>query len=176
MLWRGPMLHSAMKQFLRDVRWRNVDYLIVDMPPGTGDIALSLHQTVPVAGAVLVTTPQSVSVADTKRAIQMYRKLNIPAIGLIENMSHFVCPGCGRDSDIFGKGGGERLAAEMSVPFLGHIPLYEPVRQASDNGVPVVIGDPQSPPAVAIMAAAERVAQQVSIASFARRAMPLHAV
>ena len=119
---------------------------------------------------------QDSSLADTKRAIQMYRKLNIPAIGLIENMSHFVCPGCGRDSDIFGKGGGERLAAEMSVPFLGHIPLYEPVRQASDNGVPVVISDPQSPPAVAIMAAAERVAQQVSIASFARRAMPLHAV
>ncbi len=176
MLWRGPMLHSAIKQFFRDVRWRNVDYLIVDMPPGTGDVALSLHQTVPVAGAVLVTTPQSVSVADTKRAIQMYRKLNIPALGLIENMSHFVCPGCGRDSDLFGKGGGERLAAEMSVPFLGHIPLYEPVRRASDNGVPVVISDPQSPPAVAIMAAAERVAQQVSIASFSRRAIPLHAV
>jgi ATP-binding protein involved in chromosome partitioning len=106
----------------------------------------------------------------------MYRKLNIPTLGLIENMSHFVCPGCGRDSDIFGKGGGERLANELSVPFLGHIPLYEPVRQAGDSGVPVVISAPDSPPALAIFAAAERVAQQVSIASFASRAIPLQAV
>ena len=95
MIWRGPMLHGAIQQFFRDVRWTDIDYLIVDMPPGTGDVALSLSQTVPVAGAVLVTTPQTVSVADTRRAIQMYRKLNIPAIGLIENMSHFVCPGAG---------------------------------------------------------------------------------
>jgi ATP-binding protein involved in chromosome partitioning len=175
-IWRGPMLHGAIQQFFRDVRWDNVDYLIVDMPPGTGDVALSLSQAVPVAGAVLVTTPQTVSIADTRRAVAMYRKLNIPTLGLIENMSHFVCPGCGRDSDIFGKGGGERLANELVVPFLGDIPLYEPVRQAGDDGVPIVISAPQSPPALAIMAAAERVAQQVSIASFSRRSIPLNPI
>jgi ATP-binding protein involved in chromosome partitioning len=176
MIWRGPMLHSAMQQFFRDVAWNNIDYLIVDMPPGTGDVALSLNQLVPVTGAVLVTTPQGVSVADTRRAVQMYRKLNIPTLGLIENMSHFVCPGCGLESDLFGKGGGERLADELMVPFLGHIPLYEPVRKAGDEGVPIVISAPQSAPALAIMAAAERVAQQVSIASYSRRSIPLQAV
>jgi ATP-binding protein involved in chromosome partitioning len=172
-LWRGPMLHQTIQQFFREVRWADLDYLIVDMPPGTGDVALSLSQSVPVAGAVLVTTPQSVSVADTRRAVHMYRKLNIPTLGLIENMSHFVCTGCGREADIFGKGGGERLAAELSVPFLGHVPLQEPVRSAGDAGVPIVIADPESAPARAMMAAAERVAQQVSIASFASRAIPL---
>src|SRR4029079_4816156 len=111
------MLHGAVQQFFRDVRWRDIDYLIVDMPPGTGDVALSLSQSVPVAVAVLVTTPQVVSLADTRRAVQMYRKLNIPTIGLIENMSHFVCPGCGHESDLFGKGGGEQLATTMSVTF-----------------------------------------------------------
>ncbi|MEO7191307.1 MAG: Mrp/NBP35 family ATP-binding protein [Vicinamibacterales bacterium] len=172
-IWRGPMLHNAVQQFFREVRWDAIDYLIVDMPPGTGDVALSLSQSVPVAGAVLVTTPQMVSVADTRRAVQMYRKLNIPTLGLIENMSHFVCVGCGRESDIFGRGGGEQLATELSVPFLGHVPLYEPVRRAGDAGVPVIIGDPSSPASMALMAAAERVAQQVSIASFARGAIPL---
>jgi ATP-binding protein involved in chromosome partitioning len=172
-IWRGPMLHGAINQFFRDVRWTAIDYLIVDMPPGTGDVALSLSQSVPVAGAVLVTTPQSVSIADTRRAVHMYRKLNIPTLGLIENMSHFVCPGCGHESDIFGKGGGQRLADELTVPFLGHVPLQEPVRQASDRGVPIVIADPASPASVAIVAAAERIAQQVSIASYAGRAIPL---
>jgi ATP-binding protein involved in chromosome partitioning len=172
-IWRGPMLHSAIQQFFRGVRWNAIDYLIVDMPPGTGDVALSLSQTVPVAGAVLVTTPQSVAVADTRRAVHMYRKLNIPTLGLIENMSHFVCPDCGREADIFGKGGGEALAAELAVPFLGRIPLHEPVRTGGDSGVPVVIGDAGSAPAVALRAVAERVAQQVSIASFSRRAIPL---
>jgi ATP-binding protein involved in chromosome partitioning len=172
-IWRGPMLHGAIQQFFRDVRWTDIDYLIVDMPPGTGDVALSLSQSVPVAGAVLVTTPQSVSVADTRRAVQMYRKLNIPVLGLIENMSHFVCPGCGRESDLFGRGGGERLASEVSVPFLGRVPLHEPVRTAGDAGVPIIIGDPESAPAKAIAAAADRVAQQVSIASFSGRAIPL---
>src|SRR5580765_2317036 len=137
-IWRGPMLHGAIQQFFRDVNWRDVDYLIVDMPSGTGDVALSLSQTVPVAGAVLVTTPQLVSLADTRRAIAMYRKLNIPAVGLVENMSHFVCPGCGRESDLFGRGGGEKLAAELSVPFLGAVPLHEPLRVGGDTGVPIV--------------------------------------
>jgi ATP-binding protein involved in chromosome partitioning len=172
-IWRGPMLHGAIQQFFRDVRWRDIDYLVVDMPPGTGDIALSLSQSVPVAGAVVVTTPQSVSLADTRRAVQMYRKLNIPTIGLIENMSYFVCPGCARESDIFGRGGGERLAGELSVPFLGAIPLYEPVRSGGDEGVPIVIGEPDAEPSRALVAAAERVAAQVSIASYARRAIPL---
>lgn len=172
-IWRGPMLHGAINQFFREVRWAEIDYLIVDMPPGTGDVALSLSQSVPVAGAVLVTTPQTVAVADTRRAIQMYRKLNIPPLGLIENMSHFVCPGCGRESDLFGKGGGAALAEQLSVPFLGHVPLHEPVRAAADRGEPIVIADPDSPPALAIMAAAERIAQQVSIASFSSRTIPL---
>jgi ATP-binding protein involved in chromosome partitioning len=172
-IWRGPMLHGAIQQFFREVAWKDVDYLIVDMPPGTGDVALSLSQTVPVAGAVVVTTPQAVSLADTRRAVQMYRKLNIPTIGLIENMSYFVCPGCERESDIFGRGGGELLAAEMSVPFLGSIPLYEPVRRGGDSGVPVVMSEPDAPPSRAILAAAERIAQQVSIASFARKVIPL---
>jgi ATP-binding protein involved in chromosome partitioning len=172
-IWRGPMLHGAIQQFFRDVGWKDVDYLIVDMPPGTGDVALSLSQTVPVAGAVLVTTPQSVSLADTRRAVAMYRKLNIPTIGLIENMSYFVCPGCSQEHDIFGRGGGEKLAAEMSVPFLGGIPLYEPVRRGGDSGVPVVIGEPDSPPSRALMSAAERIAQQVSIAAHSRRTIPL---
>lgn len=172
-MWRGPMLHGAIQQFFREVRWTDVDYLIVDMPPGTGDVALSLSQSVPVAGAVLVTTPQSVAVADTRRAVQMYRKLNIPTLGLIENMSYFVCPGCQRESDLFGKGGGARLAEDLAVPFLGQIPISEPVRAAGDTGTPIVIADPAAPSSVAIMAAAERVAQQVSIASFSRRAIPL---
>ena len=172
-MWRGPLLHGAIQQFFRQVRWTNIDYLIVDMPPGTGDVALSLSQSVPVAGAVLVTTPQTVAVADTRRAVQMYRKLNIPTLGLIENMSHFVCPGCSRESDLFGKGGGARLADELVVPFLGHVPLYEPVRSSSDLGTPIVMAEPASPPSVALIAAAERVAQQVSIASFSRRAIPL---
>jgi ATP-binding protein involved in chromosome partitioning len=172
-IWRGPMLHGAIQQFFRDVRWDNVDYLIVDMPPGTGDVALSLSQTVPVAGAVVVTTPQHVSLADTRRAVQMYRKLNIPTLGLIENMSYFVCPGCGKESDVFGKGGGEQLALDLTVPFLGSIPLYPEVRIGGDRGVPIVMSEPESAPAKALVSAAERVAQQVSIASFSRRAIPL---
>jgi ATP-binding protein involved in chromosome partitioning len=172
-IWRGPMLHGAIQQFFRDVGWTNIDYLIVDMPPGTGDVALSLSQSVPVAGAVLVTTPQTVSLADTRRAVAMYRKLNIPPIGLIENMSYFNCPGCGRESDLFGKGGGEKLALEMSIPFLGSIPLHEPVRVGGDTGVPIVISEPESAPSKAIFSAAERVAQQVSITAYQRRAIPL---
>jgi ATP-binding protein involved in chromosome partitioning len=167
------MLHGAIQQFFRDVAWREIDYLIVDMPPGTGDVALSLHQTVPVAGAVLVTTPQLVSLADTRRAAQMYRKLQIPIIGLVENMSHFECPSCGHEADLFGRGGGEKLASDLKVPFLGSVPLHPPVRIGGDTGVPIVLGEPQSAPSRALFAVAERVAQQLSIASFARKAIPL---
>ena len=172
-IWRGPMLHGVIQQFFREVLWKDVDYLIVDMPPGTGDVALSLSQSVPVSGGVVVTTPQTVSVADTRRAVRMYQKLNVPTLGLIENMSHFVCPNCDHESDIFGKGGGEALATEMSVPFLGRIPIYEPIRVGGDTGVPVVIGDPTSAPARAFRAAAERLAAQLSIASYSKRAIPL---
>jgi ATP-binding protein involved in chromosome partitioning len=175
-IWRGPMLHGAIQQFFREVKWTNIDYLIIDMPPGTGDVALSLSQSVPVAGAVVISTPQNVALADTKRAVAMYRKLNIPVIGILENMSHFICPDCGRESDLFGKGGAEALALQMNVPFMGAVPLYEPVRRGGDNGVPIVMAEPESPAAKAFMAAAERVAQQVSIASYARKVIPVTAV
>jgi ATP-binding protein involved in chromosome partitioning len=165
-IWRGPMLHGVIQQFFREVRWDNVDYLIVDLPPGTGDIALSLSQSIHVSGSVVVTTPQTVSVADTRRAVRMYQKLNIATLGLVENMSHFVCPSCSHESDIFGKGGGEALANELGVPFLGRVPIYEPIRLGGDTGIPVTIGDPQSSAAHAFRFAAERLASQIAIATF----------
>src|SRR5213593_717052 len=169
-IWRGPMLHGALQQFFREVRWVDLDYLVIDLPPGTGDVALSLSQTVPVAGAIVVTTPQQVSLADTRRAIAMYRKLNIPPLGIIENMSYFACTNCGHEADIFGHGGGERMAAELNIPFLGRVPIYQPIREGSDAGVPLMISEPGSPAAQAFMATAERTAAQVSIASFNRPA------
>ena len=175
-IWRGPMLHGVIQQFFREVRWKDVDYLIVDMPPGTGDVALSLSQTVPVSGSVVVTTPQTVSIADTRRAVRMYQKLNIPTLGLVENMSHFVCPSCSHESDIFGKGGGQALAEELQVPFLGRIPIYEPVRIGGDTGVPIMIGERQSAAAEAIRRAAERLAAQLSISSYKKAAIPLTVV
>ncbi len=168
-IWRGPMLHGVIQQFFREVAWRDIDYLIVDMPPGTGDIALSLSQSVPVAGAVVVTTPQTVSLADTRRAIKMYEKLNVPPLGLVENMSHFVCPVCQTESDIFGKGGGQALAEELRVPFLGRIPIYEPIRIGGDTGVPIVVGEPKSPAAAAFRAAASQLATQLAHASFKQK-------
>jgi ATP-binding protein involved in chromosome partitioning len=175
-IWRGPMLHGALQQFFRDARWRDLDYLIVDMPPGTGDVALSLSQTVPVAGSIVVTTPQQVSLADTRRAVAMYKKLNSPPIGLIENMSYFACPNCAHESDIFGRGGGERLAEELGIPFLGRLPIYQPIREGSDTGIPLIISEPDSPAAAAFIAAAERTAAQVSIASYSRSTIPLTVV
>jgi len=176
-IWRGPMLHGALQQFFREVRWNKLDYLIVDLPPGTGDIALSLSQTVPCAGAIIVTTPQQVSLADSRRAVAMYRKLNIPPLGIVENMSFFVCGHCRHESDIFGHGGGEQMAADLGVPFMGRVPIYQPIREGGDRGVPVMITEPDSPAAQAFMGAAERVAAQVSIASFNRPAtIPLTVV
>jgi ATP-binding protein involved in chromosome partitioning len=172
-IWRGPMLHGALQQFFREVRWRDLDYLVVDLPPGTGDVALSLSQTVPVAGAIVVTTPQQVSLADSRRAIAMYKKLNIPPLGIIENMSYFVCPSCAHEADIFGHGGGERMAEELGVPFIGRIPIYQPIREGSDTGVPLIISEPDSPAARSFIAAAERTAAQVSIASYNRPTIPL---
>src|SRR3954462_1311341 len=155
-IWRGPMLHGALQQFFREVAWRNLDYLVIDLPPGTGDIALSLSQTVPVAGAIVVTTPQQVSLADSRRAGAMYKKLNIPTLGIIENMAYFACPSCQHESDIFGHGGGETMATELGVPFLGRVPIYQPIREGGDSGVPIVISEPDAPASRAIMAAAER--------------------
>jgi ATP-binding protein involved in chromosome partitioning len=172
-IWRGPMLHGALQQFFREVRWVNLDYLVIDMPPGTGDVALSLSQTVPVAGAIVVTTPQTVSLADSRRAVAMYKKLNIPPLGIIENMSYFVCPNCSHEADIFGRGGGEQMAADLKVPFLGRIPIYQPIREGGDTGVPLMIGEPDAPAARAFMAAAEQTAAQVSIASYTRPTIPL---
>ena len=164
-IWRGPMLHGAIQQFFKEVAWKDLDYLIVDMPPGTGDVALSLSQTVPVVGAVVVTTPQQVSLADSRRAVRMYQKLNIPTLGMVENMSYYACPNCDHEADIFGHGGGEQLAQTMEVPFLGRLPIYQPIREGGDTGVPVVFAEPESVAGRAFMSLAERVAAQVSIAA-----------
>ncbi len=165
-IWRGPMLHGAIQQFFREVAWRDLDYLIVDMPPGTGDVALSMSQTVPVVGSIVVTTPQQVSLSDSRRAVKMYQKLNIPTIGIVENMSYYQCTNCHHEADIFGHGGGETLAANLSVPFLGRLPVYQPIREGSDAGVPLVVAEPASAAAKAFLTLAERTAAQVSKAAF----------
>jgi ATP-binding protein involved in chromosome partitioning len=164
-IWRGPMLHGAIQQFFKEVAWKDLDYLIIDMPPGTGDVALSLSQTVPVVGSIVVTTPQQVALADSRRAVRMYQKLNIPTLGVVENMSYYSCPNCHHESDIFGHGGGEGLAADMGVPFLGRLPIYQPIREGSDIGVPLVVAEPASSAAKAFLTVAERAAAQVSIAA-----------
>jgi ATP-binding protein involved in chromosome partitioning len=161
-IWRGPMVHGAIQQFFRDVGWRDLDYLIIDMPPGTGDVALSLSQTVAVAGAVVVTTPQNVSLADTRRAIRMYQKLNIPPLGIVENMSYYACPNCHHESDLFGYGGGEKMATTMEVPFLGRLPVYQPISVGSDRGIPIVIGEPDSAAGRAFAQVADRVALEIA--------------
>ncbi len=164
-IWRGPMVHGAIQQFFRDVGWRELDYLIIDMPPGTGDVALSLSQTVPVAGAVVVTTPQQVSLADSRRAVRMYQKLNIPTLGIVENMSYYACPNCHHESDIFGFGGGEQIATSMNVPFLGRLPVYQPISLGSDRGIPIVIAEPDAVASRAFGQVADRVALQVALAA-----------
>jgi ATP-binding protein involved in chromosome partitioning len=164
MVLRGPMLHGIVRQFLSDVDWGELDYLVVDMPPGTGDVQLSLAQLVPVQGAVLVTTPQSVSIADVRRALKMFEQVSVPLLGIVENMSYFVPPDMPEKRyNIFGEGGGRNLADEYDVPFLGEIPLGMEVREAGDKGTPVVISDPTSPQAIAFVKVAEEVARQVSI-------------
>jgi ATP-binding protein involved in chromosome partitioning len=139
-VWRGPMLHSAVKQFLYDVEWGELDYLIVDMPPGTGDAQLSLAQLVPVQGAVLVTTPQEVAMADVRKAFNMFEQVHIPVLGIVENMSYFTCPNCSERHEIFGAGGGEELARKFRSNLLGQIPLSTGVREGGDKGVPIVVG------------------------------------
>jgi ATP-binding protein involved in chromosome partitioning len=165
-IWRGPMVHSAIQQFFRDVGWRDLDYLIIDMPPGTGDVALSLSQTVPVAGAIVVPTPQQVSLADTRRAVRMYQKLSIPTLGIVENMSYYACPNCHHESGIFGYGGGEQMATSFDVPFLGRLPVYQPISLGSDRGIPIVVAEPDSAAARAFAQVAERSASQVAIAAY----------
>ena len=162
-IWRGPMLHQVVQQFVREVAWKDLDYLIIDMPPGTGDIALSLSQTIPVAGSVVVTTPQLVSLADSRRAVRMYQKLNIATLGIVENMSYYSCPNCHFETDLFGHGGGEGLASDMDVPFLGRLPIYQPIREGSDAGIPLIVAEPASSAARAFLTVAERTAAQISI-------------
>jgi ATP-binding protein involved in chromosome partitioning len=162
-IWRGPMLHGAVQQFMRDVEWGELDYLVVDLPPGTGDVALSMAQSVPMAGAVVVTTPQGVSVSDVRKAVGMFRQLSIPVLGVIENMSYFVCGHCSERTDIFGNGGGRRMAEELEIPFLGEVPIDTRVRAGGDEGRPIVAEVPDAPAAKAFLDLASRVAAQVSI-------------
>jgi ATP-binding protein involved in chromosome partitioning len=160
---RGPILHTLVRQFLQDVEWGELDYLIVDMPPGTGDVQLSLAQLVPVQGAVLVTTPQAVALADVRRALRMFETVNVPVLGVVENMSYFIAPDTGKRYNIFGEGGGRKLSEEYDVPFLGAVPLGLDVRASGDEGVPVVLSAPDSPQSEAFRRVAEEVARQVSI-------------
>jgi len=164
LIWRGPMLHSAIRQFLSDVEWGELDYLIIDLPPGTGDAALSLTQSLPLSGGVIVTLPQMVSLEDARRGMEMFRQLNVPILGVVENMSYLELPD-GTRMDIFGTGGGERLAKEGDVPFIGTIPIDAQVRAGGDNGNPVVVVTPHSPAAIALRLVAEDIAAKVSLAA-----------
>ncbi len=166
-IWRGPMVVGALRQFITDVDWGELDYLLVDLPPGTGDVQLTLAQTVPMAGAVIVTTPQTVALMDAQRSVAMFEKVNVPVFGIVENMAGFACPQCGHVEPIFDLGGGEAYAKRLDVPFLGAIPLEPAVRIAGDSGMPVILAAPQSCSAAAIRTIAERVAQQASIAALA---------
>jgi ATP-binding protein involved in chromosome partitioning len=162
-IWRGPMLHKTIQQFLGGVLWGELDYLIVDLPPGTGDVQLSLCQSIPITGAVIVSTPQDVALNVAQKAIAMFKKLNAPVLGIIENMSAYVCPHCGQRDEIFGTGGARRIAERLAIPFLGEIPLATPIRTSSDAGQPIVLSDPRSAAAQAFVKAAEALAAQVSI-------------
>jgi ATP-binding protein involved in chromosome partitioning len=144
MIWRGPMVSTALQQLLRDTLWDNLDYLIVDLPPGTGDIQLTLSQKIPVSGAVIVTTPQDIALLDARKALEMFRKVNVPVLGVIENMSAYVCTNCGHEEALFGEQGGEQMAAAFDVDFLGKLPLMMSIRQAADAGKPTVVAEPDS--------------------------------
>lgn len=167
LVWRGPMLHSAIRQFIGDVDWGELDYMIIDLPPGTGDAPLSLAQSLPLSGSVIVTLPQQVSLDDARRGLEMFRQLDVPVFGVVENMSYLEMPD-GSRVDVFGTGGGERLAAESGVPFIGAIPMDPIVRKGGDSGLPVVISDPASPVALALTAVAEDIARHVSVAALER--------
>ncbi len=163
MIWRGPMVSGAVKQFLSDVDWGELDYLVFDLPPGTGDIQLTLVQTIPLTGSVLVTTPQDVSLADARKGYALFEKVNVPILGIIENMSYYVCSHCGTREEIFNHGGGRRAAEELGVPFLGEIPLYTSVRVSGDTGIPVVCDPAAKVQGDVFMAIARNMAARVSI-------------
>ena len=163
MIWRGPMVTQALMQLLTDTRWEAVDYLIIDLPPGTGDIQLTLSQKVPVAGAVIVTTPQDIALLDARKALKMFEKVDIPMLGIVENMSTHICSNCGHEEHIFGDGGGARMAAEYGVPLLGDVPLDIRIREQADGGKPTVVAEPEGDLAARYRAIARRVAGALSL-------------
>jgi ATP-binding protein involved in chromosome partitioning len=171
MIWRGPMVMSALTQMLREVEWGTLDVMIVDMPPGTGDAQLTMAQQVPLAGAVIVSTPQDLALIDARRGVEMFKRVNVPVLGVIENMSYFVCPKCGERHDIFGHGGAHAEADKLGVPFLGEVPLHMAIRETSDSGRPVVATDPDGPHAKVYREIAGRVREQLQ-AKGAGRAAP----
>ena len=156
MIWRGPMVVSALNQMLMHVNWGELDVLVVDMPPGTGDVQLTMAQQVPLAGAIIVSTPQDLALIDARKGLNMFRRVDVPVLGIIENMSYFLCPKCGERSDIFGHGGAELEAKKLSIPFLGAVPLHMEIREKSDLGQPVVVSDPDSSYAEAYRQIAKR--------------------
>src|SRR5258708_3809767 len=156
MVMRGPMLHQIIRQFLQQVNWGELDYLVVDLPPGTGDVVISLVQTVPLTGAIVVSTPSDVSLQDARKALEMFGQVNVEVLGIIENMSHFTCPHCHNEIDIFSRGGAERTAKQFNVPFLGSIELIPAIREGGDRGLPVTLAGPKSPQATAFFDAAQR--------------------
>jgi ATP-binding protein involved in chromosome partitioning len=160
-IWRGPMVHGAVKQFIEDVDWKGTDYLVIDLPPGTGDAQLSLVQTVPLSGGVIVTTPQDVALIDVRRGVQMFKKLNVPVLGVVENMSYLICPHCSGEVDIFSRGGGKRMSEKFNVPFLGDVPIDPEIRKGGDEGNPIVITQPETSTAKAFMEIADRVLKAI---------------
>ena len=163
MVWRGPMVTSALNQLLNQTQWDDLDYLIVDMPPGTGDIQLTLSQQVPVSGAVIVTTPQDIALLDARKGLQMFRKVSVPILGIIENMSTHICTECGHEESIFGRGGGEKMATDFDVEMLGQLPLDLRIREQTDSGTPSVIAEPDAPHSQAYRQAARRMAAKLAI-------------
>jgi ATP-binding protein involved in chromosome partitioning len=170
MIWRGPMVMSALTQMLREVEWGTLDIMVVDMPPGTGDAQLTMAQQVPLKGAVIVSTPQDLALIDARRGIAMFKRVNVPVLGIVENMSMFICPKCGERSDIFGHGGARREAERLGVPFLGEVPLDMAIRETSDAGLPIVASQPDSPHAEAYRTIAAKVREQLGSAAAARPA------
>jgi ATP-binding protein involved in chromosome partitioning len=166
MVWRGPMVSRAIQQMMGDVKWGELDYLVIDLPPGTGDASLTIAQSIPLTGVVIVATPQDLALDIAIKALQMFRSLNVTALGLVENMSWFVCPDCGHEHHVFGHGGAERAAQRLGVPFLGGIPLHEDIRVEADNGAPIVVSRRDSAAAKAFRDVAEQVAARTSIQTF----------
>ena len=161
-IWRGPMVHKLLQQFIEDVEWGELDYLLVDLPPGTGDAQLSLSQLLPITGAVMVTTPQEVSVIDVERGIAMFNQVNTPVLGLVENMSAYICPHCGTRDELFGSGGAERLARQFHIPVLGQIPIVPAIRESGDAGTPLVVGHPDHPVSKVYVAIAEQMLDRIA--------------